>query len=58
MREKCEECGEYKMCTDDSVCFDCVQDRRDLEDWVPEDGFDEDDSDEDEVEQLNLIAEE
>lgn len=50
MREKCEECGEYKMCTDDSVCFDCVQDRRDLEDWVPEDGFDEDDSDEDEVE--------
>jgi NMD protein affecting ribosome stability and mRNA decay len=36
MKQKCEECGDYKDCNDDGVCFDCIQDRFDLEDWLPE----------------------
>lgn len=53
MRQKCEDCGEHKNCNDDGICFDCVQDSYDLEDWLPEDGYagDEDeDSDDFEVE--------
>jgi ribosomal protein L32 len=41
MRQKCEECGDYKHCNEDSICFDCVQDRQDLQDWLPEDEEDE-----------------
>lgn len=37
MRQKCEECGEYKKCNDENICFDCVQDSYDLEEWLPED---------------------
>lgn len=49
MREKCEVCGEYENLNEDDVCFDCIQDKLDLEDWLPEDGYgDEEDSDEEE----------
>jgi len=48
MRQKCEECGEFKPCNEDSVCFDCVQDNYDLEDWLPENEDDEDDDNEEE----------
>ncbi len=48
MRQKCEECGEFKPCNEDSVCFDCVQDNYDLEDWLPENEDDEDDNEEEE----------
>lgn len=45
MRQKCEECGDYKDCNDIGLCNDCIQDsydmedldRDDLEDWLPED---------------------
>ena len=48
MRQECEECGDYKNCNDEGVCFDCLQDRADLEEWLPEDGYDEESDDEDE----------
>jgi len=49
MMQKCEECGDYRHCNDGGICFDCLQDRSDLEDWLPEDEEDEgsDDLDED-----------
>jgi rRNA maturation protein Nop10 len=46
MRQKCEECGDYTECDDDSVCFNCRQDQYDLEEWLPEDGYDEESEDE------------
>lgn len=39
MRRKCDICGEHKQVNDDNECPDCIQDRWDLEDWVPEDGY-------------------
>lgn len=33
MRTECEECGEYKLCNEEDVCYDCIQDQQDLEDW-------------------------
>lgn len=45
MRQKCEECGEYALCNEDGVCYGCIQDRYDLEEWLPEE-----ESEEDEVE--------
>lgn len=54
MRQKCDICGEFKSCNDEAECFECVQDKYDLEDWLPEDEDYErtlfDDSEEDEVE--------
>lgn len=46
MRETCQDCGEFNSCNDDGICFECVQDRADLEDWQPEDGYDEEDFEE------------
>jgi len=37
MRAICEVCGDYKICDEDEVCYDCRQDEADLEDWLPED---------------------
>lgn len=37
MRCACDICGEYKLCDDEDVCYDCRQDESDLEDWLPED---------------------
>lgn len=42
MRRTCEECGDYKTCNEDGICYDCLQDRYDLEEWQPEDGYEED----------------
>lgn len=53
MRQKCDICGEHKQCNDKDECFDCVQDKYDLEDWLPEDEegeWSDDDDDDDEVE--------
>ena len=50
MRQTCEECGDYKTCNDEGVCFDCLQDHFDLEEWLPEDGYDEEDLEDSEVE--------
>jgi hypothetical protein len=54
MRQKCDVCGEYLLCDDDGVCGGCRQDEVDLEDvqkeelvdWLPEDGYDDSDEDE------------
>jgi len=48
MRETCQECGEFKSCNDDGICFECLQDKADLEDWLPEDGYDDSSEEEDE----------
>ena len=45
MRSKCEVCGDYRAVNNEGVCYDCLQDELDLEDWLPED----DDEEEDEV---------
>lgn len=37
MKQKCDECGDYRDCNDEGICFDCLQDRFDLEEWLPED---------------------
>lgn len=49
MRQECELCGEHQNCNDDGVCYGCLQDQYDLENWVPEDGFDEEDLEDSEV---------
>lgn len=48
MKQKCEVCGDFKSCNEDGMCFDCLQDESDLEDWNLENGFDEDDNEDDE----------
>ena len=55
--QKCDICGLFKMCNDESECFDCIQDNYDIEDWLPEniyvddvDWGSDDDEAEDEVE--------
>ena len=45
MRKKCCICGEHKQCNEDNECFECVQDKYDLEDWLPEDDSDEEEED-------------
>lgn len=48
MRQTCEECGDFTDCNEDGVCFNCLQERHDLEEWLPEDGYDEEEVEEDE----------
>lgn len=42
MEQDCENCGEYNHCNEDGVCFDCIRDNPDLEDWSPEDDYPDD----------------
>lgn len=42
MRQKCEECGDFKDCNDIGICHDCIQDDFDLDEWLPEDEDTED----------------
>jgi len=50
MRQKCEECGDYKTCDDNGICYDCLQDKSDMEDWLIKDE-EETDHKEDELEE-------
>jgi hypothetical protein len=52
MRQKCVTCGDFKYCNDDTgECTDCLQDKLDLEEWLPENGYeDEETEEEDDVE--------
>lgn len=44
MRQNCEDCGEYKICNDEDVCYDCLQDRVDLDIYNDDAGMDEEDN--------------